>query len=178
MMQKGAFWALNKGIALDASKKHKEKAKAAEYFQASADLYEKVINSDNPPFPGKEGWAAATYKNVGIAYGRLQHVPDNSKKMALAFETYLARSDPKVDQVDQRFEMHRCVLLWCFEYHVLCERKHVGLTGWELGCVSSNFELEQSNCFPAFFIYRLVASYRTTVGFGDAGPNEEQDLVR
>jgi hypothetical protein len=52
------------------------------------------------------------------------------------------------------------------------------LISWELGCVPCNDELEQSNYFPAFFIYRLVASYRTTVGFGDAGPNEEQDLVR
>jgi hypothetical protein len=115
MMQKGAFWALNKGIALDASKKQKDKAKAQEYFQASAELYEKVLNSNNPRFPGKESWAAATYKNVGIAYGRLQHIPDNSRKMALAFETYLARSDPKVDPADQRFEMHRCVAFLIFE---------------------------------------------------------------
>jgi hypothetical protein len=115
MMQKGAFWALNKGITLDASKKPKEKAKAAEYFQASAELYEKVLNSTFPQFPGKEPWAAATYKNVGIAYGRLQHIPDNSRKMALAFEIYLARSEPRVDPADQRFEMHRCVSLGCFE---------------------------------------------------------------
>jgi len=126
MMQKGAFWALNKGIALDASKKPKEKAKAAEYFQASADLYEreippvffcnnlnmyeKVLNSTNPKFPGEEPWAAATYKNVGIAYGRLQHIPENSGKMAVAFELYLARSEASVDPADQRFEMHRCGL--------------------------------------------------------------------
>ena len=110
MMQKGAFWALNKGIALDASKKPKEKAKAAEYFQASADLYEKVLNSTNPKFPGEQSWATATYKNVGIAYGRLQHVPENSAKMAVAFEIYLARSEASVDPADQRFEMHRCEL--------------------------------------------------------------------
>ena len=110
MMQKGAFWALNKGIQLDASKKPKEKAKAAEYFQASAELYEKVLNSTNPKFPGEESWAAATFKNVGIAYGRLQHIAENSGKMAVAFETYLARSDPTVDPADQRFEMHRCEL--------------------------------------------------------------------
>jgi hypothetical protein len=107
MMQKGAFWALNKGIAFDSSKKSSEKAKALEYFQASAVLYEKVMNSTNPPFPGKESWAAASFKNLGIVYGRMQHVPENSVKMALSFETYLARSEPHVDPVDQRFEMHR-----------------------------------------------------------------------
>ncbi len=114
MMQKGAFWALNKGIAFDSSKKASEKSKAQEYFQAAAILYESVTNSTNPPFPGKENWSAATYKNMGIVYGRMQHIPENSVKMALAFETYLARSEPNVDPVDQRFEMHRFVMLWCF----------------------------------------------------------------
>jgi hypothetical protein len=109
MMQKGAFWALNKGIAFDSSKKTSEKAKAVEYFQAAAVLYEKVMNSTNPPFPAKESWAAASFKNLGIVYGRMQHVPENSVKMALAFETYLARSEPQVDPVDQRFEMHRWI---------------------------------------------------------------------
>jgi hypothetical protein len=114
MMQKGAFWALNKGIMYDSSQSPKEKSKAVDYFQAALQLYERVLNSSNPQFPGKEGWAAATFKNVGIAYGRLQQFPENSAKMALAFETYLARSDPNVDPVDQRFEMHRCVLLFLF----------------------------------------------------------------
>jgi hypothetical protein len=114
MMQKGAFWALNKGIQFDSSKKPSEKSKALEYFQAAATLYEQVTNSTSPPFPGKESWSAATYKNMGIAYGRMQHVPDNSVKMALAFETYLARSEPNVDPVDQRYEMHRCVVIWLF----------------------------------------------------------------
>jgi hypothetical protein len=162
MMQKGAFWALNKGIVFDASKKPKEKAKAAEYFQASAELYEKVLNSSNPQFPGKESWAAATYKNVGIAYGRLQHIPDNSRKMALAFEIYLARSDPKVDPADQRFEMHRCVPLGCFELLFV-----------------KLFILRNIYCnIIAVFVRRLVTSYRTTVGYGESGPNEEQALVR
>lgn len=123
MMQKGAFWALNKGIALDASNKQSDKAKAAEYFQAALQLYEKVVNSTNPQFPGKENWAAATFKNMGIVYGRLQQFPENSGKMAAAFEIYLARSDPQVDAVDQRFEMHRCVLLFCSDsfFLLLCE---------------------------------------------------------
>lgn len=107
MMQKGAFWALNKGIAYDSSKKSSEKAKAQDYFQAAATLYERVMNNTNPPFPGKENWSAATYKNMGIVYGRMQHIPENSVKMALAFETYLARSEPSSDAADQRFEMHR-----------------------------------------------------------------------
>lgn len=169
MMQKGAFWALNKGIALDASNKQSDKAKAAEYFQAALQLYEKVVNSTNPQFPGKENWAAATFKNMGIVYGRLQQFPENSGKMAAAFESYLARSDPKVDAVDQRFEMHRYVLLSCSDRFFCCFTS-LEMSDW----LHNELLLSVIMCVRC----RLVASYRTTVGYGQSGPTEEQDLVR
>jgi hypothetical protein len=171
MMQKGAFWALNKGIQLDASKKSSDKAKAAEYFQAALQLYEKVVNSTNPQFPERESWAAATFKNMGIVYGRLQQFPENSGKMALAFETYLARSDPKVDAVDQRFEMHRFVLPCDLDrFLLLCE-----FGDYPLAFLTMCHLFQSSRIY---ILCRLVASYRTTVGYGASGPTEEQDLVR